>query len=56
MSGGGPPPQLPRGPGQPPNATLGSAAGRHAIRLGLLLPATELLGRALPLAQEYWVP
>ncbi|MDP9397095.1 MAG: FUSC family protein [Actinomycetota bacterium] len=38
------------------NATAGSAAGRHAIWLGLLLPATELLGRALPLAQGYWVP
>lgn len=38
------------------NTTLGSATGRHATRLAILLPASELLGLVLPVARGYWVP
>ena len=38
------------------NLTLHSSAGRHAVRLATLLPATELLGHVLPVTRGYWVP
>jgi uncharacterized membrane protein YccC len=38
------------------HAGLHTAAGRHAIRLAVLLPATELLARALPLHHGWWAP
>jgi uncharacterized membrane protein YccC len=38
------------------HAGLQTAAGRHAIRLAVLLPATALLARALPLQHGWWAP
>jgi uncharacterized membrane protein YccC len=37
------------------NASLHSPAGRHALRLAVIVPATELLARQLPLQRSYWL-
>ncbi len=37
------------------NMSLGSAAGRHALRLAVVVPATELLAEHTPLARGYWM-
>ncbi|HWD74147.1 MAG TPA: FUSC family protein [Solirubrobacteraceae bacterium] len=37
------------------NASLQSPAGRHAVRLAVIVPVTELLARELPLSRSYWV-
>jgi uncharacterized membrane protein YccC len=37
------------------NMSLGSPAGRHALRLGAVVPATELLAQHTPLARGYWM-
>ncbi len=37
------------------NMSLRSAAGRHALRLGAVVPATELLAEHTPLARGYWM-
>jgi uncharacterized membrane protein YccC len=37
------------------NATLSSPAGRHALRLAVVVPAAELISRELPLQRGYWM-
>jgi uncharacterized membrane protein YccC len=37
------------------NASLHSPAGRHALRLAVVVPGTELLAQHLPLARGYWI-
>jgi uncharacterized membrane protein YccC len=37
------------------NASLDSPAGRHALRLAVVVPAAELISRQLPLQRGYWV-
>ncbi len=37
------------------NASLESLAGRHAVRLAVVVPLAELLARELPLNRSYWV-
>ena len=37
------------------NASLASPAGRHALRLAVIVPGTELVSRALPLQRSYWM-
>jgi uncharacterized membrane protein YccC len=37
------------------NISLDSPATRHAIRLAVIVPGTELLVRALPVERSYWV-
>ncbi|HWF73097.1 MAG TPA: FUSC family protein [Solirubrobacteraceae bacterium] len=37
------------------NLSLQSPAGRHAVRLAVVVPATELLAQHLPLQRGYWV-
>jgi uncharacterized membrane protein YccC len=37
------------------NATLASPAGRHALRLAVIVPATTLLTRQLPVQRGYWL-
>jgi uncharacterized membrane protein YccC len=37
------------------NADLGSPAGRHALRLAVVVVGVELLARQLPLERSYWV-
>jgi uncharacterized membrane protein YccC len=37
------------------NASLGSPAGRHALRLAIIVPAAELISRQLPLQRGYWM-
>jgi uncharacterized membrane protein YccC len=37
------------------NASLQSPAGRHAVRLALIVPATELLAEHVPLQRGYWI-
>ena len=37
------------------NMSLRSSAGRHALRLAVVVPATELLAQHTPLARGYWM-
>ena len=37
------------------NASLQSPAGRHAVRLAVVVPATALLAEHIPLARGYWI-
>lgn len=37
------------------NASLQSPAGRHALRLAIVVPAAELIARELPLQRGYWM-
>ncbi len=37
------------------NTSLDSPAGRHALRLAVVVPAAELLARTLPLHRGYWM-
>ncbi|HEX8714325.1 MAG TPA: FUSC family protein, partial [Solirubrobacteraceae bacterium] len=37
------------------NATLQSPAGRHALRLGVVVAATEILAQRVPLQRSYWI-
>ncbi len=37
------------------NASLGSPAGRHAVRLAVLVVAVELIARHIPLQRTYWL-
>lgn len=37
------------------NASLRSPAGRHALRLAVIVPATALLAEHIPLARGYWI-
>jgi uncharacterized membrane protein YccC len=37
------------------NASLDSPAGRHALRLAIVVPTAELLARQLPLQRGYWM-
>jgi len=37
------------------NVSLQSPAGRHAVRLAVIVPATELLSQHLPLQRGYWI-
>ena len=37
------------------NASLQSPAGRHAVRLVVVVVATELLARHIPLQRSYWI-
>jgi uncharacterized membrane protein YccC len=37
------------------NISLDSPATRHALRLAVIVPGTELLARALPVERGYWV-
>jgi uncharacterized membrane protein YccC len=37
------------------NASLDSPAGRHALRLAIVVPAAELIARELPLHRGYWM-
>jgi uncharacterized membrane protein YccC len=37
------------------NASLDSPAGRHALRLALVVPAADLIARELPLQRGYWM-
>jgi len=37
------------------NATLGSPAGRHALRLAVVVLIAELISRHLPLSRSYWM-
>ena len=37
------------------NASLHSPAGRHALRLAVVVPAAELISRELPLQRSYWM-
>ncbi|HEX4009496.1 MAG TPA: FUSC family protein [Solirubrobacteraceae bacterium] len=37
------------------NASLDSPAGRHAVRLGVVVPVAEIIARELPLQRSYWV-
>jgi uncharacterized membrane protein YccC len=37
------------------NASLGSPAGRHALRLAVLVVAVEVIARHVPLQRSYWV-
>ncbi len=37
------------------NASLDSPAGRHALRLAVVVPAAELISRQLPLQRGYWM-
>ncbi len=37
------------------NLTLESPASRHAVRLAAVVPAAELIARALPLQRGYWI-
>jgi uncharacterized membrane protein YccC len=37
------------------NASLSSPAGRHAVRLAVVVPAAELISRQLPLQRGYWM-
>jgi uncharacterized membrane protein YccC len=37
------------------NASLQSPAGRHALRLAVIVPGTELIARVLPLQRSYWM-
>jgi uncharacterized membrane protein YccC len=37
------------------NASLDSAAGRHALRLAVVVPVAELISRELPLQRGYWM-
>ena len=37
------------------NLSLDSPAARHAVRLALIVPGTELLARALPVERGYWI-
>jgi Fusaric acid resistance protein-like/FUSC-like inner membrane protein yccS len=37
------------------NASLDSPAGRHAVRLAVVVPAAELISRELPLQRSYWM-
>jgi uncharacterized membrane protein YccC len=37
------------------NASLRSPAGRHAVRLAVIIPATALLAEHLPLQRSYWI-
>jgi uncharacterized membrane protein YccC len=36
-------------------ASLDSPAGRHALRLAVIVPAAELISRGLPLSRGYWM-
>lgn len=36
-------------------ASLDSPAGRHAVRLAVVVPAAELISRELPLSRGYWM-
>lgn len=38
------------------NLSLRSPAGRHAVRLAVIVPATWLLSEHLPLQRGYWIP
>ena len=38
------------------NVSLRSPAGRHAVRLGVIVPATWVLSQHLPLQRGYWIP
>lgn len=37
------------------NATLDSPAGRHALRLAVVVPAAEVISRQLPVQRGYWM-
>ncbi|HUB03750.1 MAG TPA: FUSC family protein [Solirubrobacteraceae bacterium] len=37
------------------NASLGSPAGRHAVRLAVVVLLAELISRHLPLSRSYWM-
>ncbi len=37
------------------NASLHSAAGRHALRLAVVVPAAALLAKCLPISRGYWI-
>jgi Fusaric acid resistance protein-like/FUSC-like inner membrane protein yccS len=37
------------------NANLASPAGRHALRLAVVVPLTYLISQALPLQRSYWM-
>jgi uncharacterized membrane protein YccC len=37
------------------NSTLHSPPGRHAVRLAVIVPATEVLAQHTPLARGYWM-
>ena len=37
------------------NASLDSPAGRHALRLAIVVPGAELIARELPLQRSYWM-
>jgi uncharacterized membrane protein YccC len=37
------------------NASLNSTAGRHAVRLAVVVAVTELLARHLPIQRSYWM-
>jgi uncharacterized membrane protein YccC len=37
------------------NASLDSPAGRHALRLAVVVPVAELISRELPLQRGYWM-
>ncbi|MBV9714387.1 MAG: FUSC family protein [Solirubrobacterales bacterium] len=37
------------------NATLQSPAGRHALRLAVVVPVAEVISRQLPLQRGYWM-
>jgi uncharacterized membrane protein YccC len=37
------------------NASLESPAGRHALRLAIVVPGAELIARELPLQRGYWM-
>jgi uncharacterized membrane protein YccC len=37
------------------NASLQSPAGRHALRLAIVVPAAEIIARQLPLSRGYWM-
>lgn len=37
------------------NMSLDSPAGRHALRLGIIVPVAEIIARVLPLNRSYWL-
>jgi uncharacterized membrane protein YccC len=37
------------------NASLQSPAGRHALRLAVVVPAAEIISRYLPISRGYWM-
>ncbi len=37
------------------NMSIHSPAGRHAVRLAVIIPAAELIARELPLQRSYWM-